>query len=40
MASLILKKLDRMKPADKLKFQKQAERSYADFLKAVKGIAR
>ena len=40
MASLILKKLDRMKPADKLKFQKQAERSYADFLKAVKGIAK
>ena len=40
MASLILKKLDRMKPADKLKFQKQAEKSYADFLKAVKGIAR
>ena len=40
MASLILKKLDRMKPADKLKFQKQAEKSYADFLKAVKDIAR
>ena len=40
MASLILKKLDKMKPADKLKFQKQAERSYADFLKAVKGIAK
>ena len=40
MASLILKKLDKMKPADKLKFQKQAEKSYADFLKAVKDIAR
>ena len=40
MASLILRKLDKMKPADKLKFQKQAERSYADFLKAVKGIAK
>ena len=40
LLTLVLKKLDRMKPADKLKFQKQAEKSYADFLKAVKDIAR
>ena len=40
MASLILKKLDRMKPADKLKFQKQAEKSYADFLRAVKDMTK
>ena len=40
LLTLVLKKLDRMKPADKLKFQKLAEKSYADFLKAVKDIAR
>ena len=40
LLTLVLKKLDTMKPADKLKFQKQAEKSYADFLKAVKDIAR
>ena len=40
MASLILKKLDKMKPADKLKFQKQAEKSYADFLRAVKDMTK
>ena len=40
LLTLVLKKLDKMKPADKLKFQKQAEKSYADFLKAVKDIAR
>jgi len=40
LLTLVLKKLDTMKPADKLKFQKQAEKSYADFLRAVKGIAK
>ena len=40
LLTLVLKKLDRMKPADKLKFQKQAEKSYADFLKAVKDISK
>ena len=40
MASLILKKLDKMKPADKLKFQKQAEKSYSDFLRAVKDMTK
>ena len=40
LLTLVLKKLDTMKPADKLKFQKQAEKSYADFLKAVKDISK
>ena len=35
-----LAKHAKMKPADKLKFQKQAEKSYVDFLKAVKDIAK
>ena len=35
-----LDKHAKMKPADKLKFQKQAEKSYVDFLKAVKDIAK
>jgi hypothetical protein len=40
LVSLVLKKLEKMKPADKLKFQKQAEKSYADFLRAVKDIVK
>ena len=33
-----LAKHAKMKPADKLKFQKQAEKSYVDFLKALKDM--
>ena len=40
LASLVLQKFNKLKPADKLKFQKQAEKSYADFLKAVKDISK
>ena len=35
-----LDKHAKMKPADKLKFQKQAEKSYVDFLKAVKDMTK
>ena len=40
LLTLVLKKLDRMKPADKLKFQKQAEKSYADFSQSSKGYSK
>ncbi len=40
LASLVLQKFNKLKPADKLKFQKQAEKSYADFLRAVKDMTK
>ena len=38
IVKLALIKHAKMKPADKLKFQKQAEKSYVDFLKALKDM--
>ena len=40
LASLVLQKFNKLKPADKLKFQKQAEKSYSDFLRAVKDMTK
>ena len=40
LASLVLQKFNKLKPTDKLKFQKQAEKSYADFLRAVKDMTK
>ena len=38
LVKFALVKNEKMKPADKLKFQKELERSYIDFLKALKGM--
>ena len=38
LVKFALDKNEKMKPADKLKFQKELERSYIDFLKALKGM--